>query len=372
MERSVKYSNSVMDINLLQQPDVINGTLSPYLDNEAISGPSFFKTYYAPERFVTECILATISITCNAVALGISRGHYYQHHAYHSVFKNMALANTLASLSSWLCNNSLYLFAYQFGQMTDICQVLVILLALNMCSTIFGLVSGMSMVGFGVIHYSAICWPMRYDSMVTHKRVRITLATVWTLSLLASIWPLLAQANYIRIYGDCSIDYVGWLTHAGANASMSLLCICYVTLAVLCIRIYCQICKLQKRLASTFCDLDDLQFEQKAFWTIAMLLSTTTIFFLPFCIVYVISINCDSSPLNDNKAVLFYMNLLPYVKYATDPVIYGKRMLGLQEQLQKRVNEFCCVRWREYTRSSTTAREDLTRKGQLYHMATPV
>ena len=33
---------------------------------------------------------------------------------------------------------------------------------LNSASMVFGLVSGMTVVGFGIMHYVAICWPLRY------------------------------------------------------------------------------------------------------------------------------------------------------------------------------------------------------------------
>ena len=60
----------------------------------------FFNMYYSPSQFVSECVLAATSVCCNFTALYLSRGHYYQHHAYHSFFKNIAIANALSSLTS--------------------------------------------------------------------------------------------------------------------------------------------------------------------------------------------------------------------------------------------------------------------------------
>ena len=121
---------------------------------------------------------------------------------------------------------------------------------------------------------------------------------------------------------------------------------------------------LQKRLSEF---VDDLQYERKTWQTIMMLLTTMTLFFLPYCLVYLISLNKQSSALQENIAVLYYMNLLPYLKYATDPIIYGKRMLGLQEELQKRLKKHCCFNFKERNRSSTV-RENYTKKDNIHQM----
>ena len=121
----------------------------------------FFNMYYSPSRFVSECVLAATSVCCNFTALYLSRGHYYQHHAYHSFFKNMAIANALSSLTSWISNNTMFLFSSQLAAMKEMCQMLLLLLALNVSSMTFGIASGLTIVGFGVIHYIAICWPLR-------------------------------------------------------------------------------------------------------------------------------------------------------------------------------------------------------------------
>ena len=125
---------------------------------------------------------------------------------------------------------------------------------------------------------------------------------------------------------------------------------------------------LQKRLSEF---VDDLQYERKTWQTIMMLLTTMTLFFLPYCLVYLISLNKQSSALQENIAVLYYMNLLPYLKYATDPIIYGKRMLGLQEELQKRLKKHCCFNLKERNRSSTV-RENYTKKDNIHQMVTLV
>lgn len=196
--------------------------------------------------------------------------------------------------------------------------------------------------------------------------MKLALATIWLVSLAVSCWPVVGHAALIGHYGVCLPGNVEHLTVISSTIGMGLVCACYVSLAALCLRIYHEICKLQHRLEMSFW-CDDLQFERKAWRTIVMLLTTMTIFVLPYTIMYMVSLNTGSaSKINENPVVLYYMMLLPYIKYATDPVIYGKRILGLQEELYRRVSYFCCERIRKRSQSSSSG-ENGTRKGHLYH-----
>ena len=79
-----------------------------------------------------------------------------------------------------------------------------------------------------------------------------------------------------------------------------------------------------------------------------------------------ISLNAERSSMFGDPAVLYFMNLLPYIKYATDPLIYGKRLLGLKEELERRMKKLCCRS--KLRRPSTTVRTDPTRRVQLQEM----
>ena len=360
---------------------VENGTISNrlYLANQSseyfgIDGSSadtFFQTYYSVERFVVECLLAAIAAGCNITGLFANKGHTYQHPAYHKLFKNLSVANTLAVSASWLTNNSIFFFTKQLNDIPNLCHMLLLLLALNLFSMAFGLISGMTLVGFGLIHYLAICWPLRYDAIVTTRRVTNAITAMWIIGPLIAFWPMPAYFAYTFSLGFCSTDYVGHLNIIGSDVAMGTLAICYISLTCMCLRLYHEVRKLQKRLSENLW-VDDLKYEKKALVTIAMLLSTLTLFFLPYYIVYMVSMNSLSSSLNQNQAVLYYMMLLPYIKYASDPVIYGKRMLGLQEELRRKLVKACCVRLAERLRSSSNTKEDCTKKGQMYQMVTIV
>ena len=280
------------------------------------------------------------------------------------------MANTLAVSASWITNNSIFFFTKQLTSI-PLCHMLLLLLALNLFSMAFGLISGMTLVGFGAIHYLAICWPLRYDAIVTIKRVKSAVIGMWVVGPIVAFWPMLVYFVHTLRIGSCSTDHVGVLNTIGSDVAMGTLALCYVTLTCMCLRLYYEIRKLQQRLSANLW-VDDLKYEKKALVTIAMLLTTLTLFFLPYYIVYMVSMNSLSPSLSQNQAVLYYMMLLPYVKYASDPVIYGKRMLGLQEELQRKLVRACCVRLAERLRSSSHTRDHCTKPPKMYQMVTIV
>ena len=365
---------SIMESGSMQSPtDPTYNNTSVYDDNgeAAAAAAGFFQTYYSTERFIAECILATVATACNVIALVINRGHTYQHPAYHSLFRNLSISNALAASASWLTNNVMYLFSRELLSMHNICHVLVVLLSLNLFSTAFGLISGMTLVGFGIIHYLAICWPLRYDGIMTRARIRAGIVIIWLMGPIISFWPIPAHYINLRFEPTCSVEYIEYLTLVGSDFSMAVLFMCYITLTCMCLRIYYEIRKLQRRLAANLW-VDDLQYEKKALITIVLLVGTMTLFFLPYSIVYLFSLNSWTPSLNEDPAVLYYMMLLPYLKYATDPVIYGKRMLGLQQEFRRKVVKVCCTGLADRLRTSSNVREDCTKKGQVYQMVTIV
>jgi len=97
--------------------------------------------------------------------------------------------------------------------------------------------------------------------------------------------------------------------------------------------------------------LANVHCERRAFGTIALMLATLGLFFAPYMTLHVISLNLPAATdylhasavvyymnlvsdiaifvlKRDVKLQLtdYYMNLLPYVKFTSDPVIYGLRM----------------------------------------------
>ena len=58
-----------------------------HIDLDGLAAEAFFQTYYSLERFIVECVLATLAAGCNVTALVVNKGHTYQHPAYHLLFK---------------------------------------------------------------------------------------------------------------------------------------------------------------------------------------------------------------------------------------------------------------------------------------------
>jgi len=94
----------------------------------------------------------------------------------------------------------------------------------------------------------------------------------------------------------------------------------YVANAVLCVKIYRRI-RLAGREMTRARLRQSLRRQRRAFTTIVTLLVTLNAFFVPSIVVHVISLNAADVTLLSNAAVIYCMNMLPYLKYASDPMI---------------------------------------------------
>jgi len=82
--------------------------------------------------------------------------------------------------------------------------------------------------------------------------------------------------------------------------------------------------------------------ERRAFGTIALMLATLGLFFAPYMTLHVLSLNLPAATdYLHASAVVYYMNLLPYVKFTSDPVIYGLRMREVKVGFRLRVPAKC-------------------------------
>ena len=128
-------------------------------------GAVFFDTYFSTTRFGVESALAVISSVANAAALfAIANAPRSRHTVYHTLFVNLATVNIIACVLSWLCNNSLFLFQRNLADMlrrgATLCRMFVVLVAAVFASSLFGLVSTLTMLGLTSVQYIAICWPL--------------------------------------------------------------------------------------------------------------------------------------------------------------------------------------------------------------------
>jgi hypothetical protein len=91
---------------------------------------------------------------------------------YHNLFINLMLANTLSSATSWVCNNIFYLASNSFVD-KGICTRLISLTAAFFVSASFGLSSILTVLGFAIVQYFAICRPLQSMAVISTTKVII-------------------------------------------------------------------------------------------------------------------------------------------------------------------------------------------------------
>ena len=313
-----------------------NGTLFPSAPVEA--GGSFFDVYFSLPRFSIETTLALLTATLNGFILAAVRNaHSSQSRSvYNTLFVNLAVADILSCILSWLCNNIFFLFSKHlkyYRDTGDMCQLFVYLVAAAFVSNGFGIVSTLTMLGFTTVQYFAICRPLQHLSILRPKKVCIYIGVSWILSILAGFLPFFVLLGMSRGQ-PCNLHMlltISSVVTVGSNTCMAILAVIYVAITVLCIRIYIEIRLVHKQMARLRYG-QDFQGEKKAFITIIILLSTLTLFFIPYSILYVVNINSQNDMAGlQSQSFIYYMNLLPYLKFLSDPIIYGLRMREVRD-----------------------------------------
>ena len=112
----------------------------------------------------------------------------------------------------------------------------------------------------------------------------------------------------------------------GVNVCVAFVIIVYIAIFILCSLIYLRIRAIHRELVR-YDQIASVHCERRAFGTIAMMLATLGMFFAPYMTLHVVSLNLPAaSDYLHDSAVVYYMNLLPYFKFTSDPIIYGLRM----------------------------------------------
>ena len=194
----------------------------------------------------------------------------------------------------------------------------------------FNTVSLLILLGFIIIQYIAICLPMQHMSLVQKKRVAIFIALAWLITVLGGCIPFF---TLLALSEHCDGNMLILIFNAiklGANCCICFMAFVYTLVILICIRIYVEVRQLRKRLSQFRYD-QEVHGEREAFFTTLMLIALLTLFYIPFTTVFVISINKSGWSEISNSVVIYYMNLLPYVKFFLDPLIYGLRMKEMRE-----------------------------------------
>ncbi len=288
-----------------------------------------------------ETVLSSVSVICNVLALvAVRYVHSYQT-PYHILFTSLSVANILCSVLSWLCNNTLFLFSDHIafliisGQQS-VCEVFVYLMAAVLVTSSFGIISTMTMLGFATVQYFAICNPLHHETMLRKRHIWIFISCTWMITLGSACIPFVVMLHIVK-NGDCGEPMLSSILSMVVNAtnvSIAVVGLVYVCIVALCIRTSLEIHRLHQRL-SQYRFNQEVNKERKAFVTIVILIITLTLFMIPFAVVFVVSLNSNSEASLQSDTVIYYMNLLPYVKYFTDPIIYGARMRELNDALRR-------------------------------------
>jgi uncharacterized membrane protein len=260
---------------------------------------------------------------------------------YNILFANLAIANCLSTGLLWLCNNLLYLFHDYLGRMFKIkpCLFFVHVAAAVFVSMAFGLVTTLTMLGFSTVQYSAICRPLQHRSVLSRRKVVLFLVVIWTASLLAGAVPLGYLWGTVRGRPCVAprVQLIGVVVRHGANASAGFLGAVHVVIFVQCALIFRRMLVVRREM-TPFRYARDMRSERRAIVTIVILLLTLNVFFVPYTIMTLLTLNWPTSAYVGNSALIYYMNFLPHVKCMADPVIYGLRMREMRNcwiQLRK-------------------------------------
>ena len=316
----------------------VNETMSNVTDPDSMHG-QFFDTYFSMPRFIVETTLATMAILINLMTLvAMQNARCHRNKAvYNTLFVNLVVANMLTCALSWLCNNVIFLFDQQLVAMVvktfNICKLYVYLTAAVFVTSASGIVCTLTMLGFTTVQYFAICKPLQHQSILRKTRVRIFIGCSWLVSLLGGIVPftVLLFITQDLPCDDSLLDIILKVVISGVNTCVALVTLIFIITAVLCMRIFVQLRKLGGNIAQHRHERNVVKSETRAFVTIVILVVTLATLVIPYTIIYMISLNSGKDMGIQSQAVIYYMNLLPYLKFISDPIIYGLRMREFKE-----------------------------------------
>lgn len=315
--------------------------------SSASSPSNFFDTYYSPVRFCLESCLAFLAVMLNVVALtamlcGRTRRHSLS--LYNILFVNLSVANVLSCCLFLLSNNALVLLQRLDLFRFDICLFFIHMLAAIFLSSAFSIITILTMFAFSIIQYLAICRPLQQLHVLRRKNIYIFVGFSWVLAFIFGLVPYLV-ALLIGGRGPCEDWFVRILLRISAietNICTVIVGLFYLFVVTVSARIYAEI-RSGRLLMIQIRAEHDLRGERRAYFTILFLLSTLTLFLVPYMIVHLLSLNFSDSRFLHNPLVIYYMNMLPYLKYMTDPIIYGLRMRELKNVCTA-VKVTCCRR----------------------------
>ena len=310
-----------------------------------MDNPKFFDTYYSNSRFIVETCLAIVAMLSNAIMLLLTYSNRYRrHYAYFAFFRNLLVANVLSAAAQWFTNNMLYLMGDKLSYIQDHCHVMLLLLSANVICKVFGTVSVVSLLGLSVIHCMAVCYPIRYVVHMNTNRVHCAIGMSWVVTTVAACMEIVVCVGKLTV-GNCPAEdkFISIVTTVDADITIIALTLLYGVIIGLCLRIALEIRRLQRRL-NRLCWTDNLKQERGTFRSIVGLTVTMIAFIFPYHIIYFLSLNFDLPPIHKASSLLYFMNVLPYVKYATDPIFFCRKRIVQWRNVGCIFTILCCRR----------------------------
>lgn len=300
----------------------------------AMSSNNFFHVYFSRSRFAMETLLAAVTIVSNFFILTTIRIARQSNRlsVYNFLFTNLGVANILSCTMLWVTNNSLILFRRQVLRLVvlhDYCSLYVYMTAAIFVSSAFGVVTTVTMLGFSTAQYLAVCRPLRHLDLLRRRRLLNATVVTWILALGVGVVPFVAvyAVTYDRTCVMSVYRLVGRVVLYGLDACAVFDAIVYAVIVAQCARIWARMKVMRRDLVQQNYFSSDVRNKSKAVRTIFIMLATFNLLFVPYLIIYLLSLNVVTlkSYLN-NEVLIYYMNTVPYVKCLADPIVYGLRM----------------------------------------------
>lgn len=336
---SSNISSSILNVTEIYS----NHSFRHFNSSYPTEGSEFFFVYYSTTRFIVETILLVLAATSNGIMLiAVGTIRRKQHASTTSnirlVFLHMTAVNVLCCATLWLSNNLLVLFGRQMAMIyvTSVCRFLIYPTSALFAASSFGFVSKLSMLGFCCVQYFAVCHPLRHRKDQVRRKLVLFLVLSWTFSLVVGFLPAAAFKVITVRHLQCQ----SWIRRivlkvlsSGVVAGSCFDAVIYAAIVLFCLGIHHRM-RVVRREMARFQFSSDARCEMKAIVVVVAIMTVLNLYSVSHILIHVLSLNGYAGLSVDNDALIYYMNMSPYVKLMIEPIVYGLRMHEIHELLK--------------------------------------
>ncbi|CAH1787918.1 unnamed protein product [Owenia fusiformis] len=264
-------------------------------------------------------ILCTVSLIANVVSIiaiaYIPRPWMYKHYLYLMI--NLSVADILGTLSSLL--SALNYYIIQVDPYTWIHMNLKYLMVFAHCTFVFSYsVSALVVLSLALCRYISVCHPFNSPTFLAQSRIIIAFVCLWIAGAVITIPLLIAE---LRNDYDIIITFSNYVVP-------SVLTLVAVMTFILCIRVFIEAKKLNKRLGDIYGvdysqELTSLA-DNNAVVTTVLLTTTLLMSALPYWITMILFYKGIGHP-TLGIAGDYFIKHLPVINFISDPIIYSFR-----------------------------------------------